>query len=113
MEEKNGILYLVSTPIGNLKDISLRALEILNLRDLVLAEDTRISIKLLNHYKIKKKMIALHKFNELEKTDYIKKLLNEGQNIALISDAGSPLVSDPGIFLVPELLKDNPYFNKV
>ncbi len=107
MEEKKGVLYLVSTPIGNLSDITLRALETLKSCDLILAEDTRVSIKLLNHYKIKKKMIALHKFNELEKASYIKKLLSEGQNLALISDAGSPLVSDPGIFLIPELLKDN------
>lgn len=107
MEAKKGILYLVSTPIGNLSDITLRALEILKSSDLILAEDTRVSIKLLNHYEIKKKMIALHKFNELEKAGYIKKLLSEGQNLALISDAGSPLVSDPGIFLIPELLKDN------
>ncbi len=107
MTENKGILYLVSTPIGNLSDITLRALEVLKTSDLILAEDTRVSIKLLNHYEIKKKMIALHKFNELEKANYIKKLLDEGQKLSLISDAGSPLVSDPGIFLVPELLKDN------
>jgi 16S rRNA (cytidine1402-2'-O)-methyltransferase len=106
-ENKQGILYLVSTPIGNLKDITLRALEILKSCDLILAEDTRVSAKLLNHYEIKKKMMPLHKFNELEKASYIKKLLEEGNNLALISDAGSPLVSDPGIFLIPELLKDN------
>jgi len=106
MSENQGILYLVSTPIGNLKDITLRALEILKECDLILAEDTRVSIKLLNHYEIKKKMIPLHKFNELEKASYIKSLLDEGDNISLISDAGSPLVSDPGIFLIPELLKD-------
>jgi len=105
--DNQGILYLVSTPIGNLKDITLRALEILKECDLILAEDTRVSIKLLNHYEIKKKMMPLHKFNELEKASYIKTLLDEGNSIALISDAGSPLVSDPGIFLIPELLKNN------
>jgi len=107
MNNEGGVLYLVSTPIGNLKDITLRALEILKSSDLILAEDTRVSIKLLNHYEIKKKMFSLHKFNELEKVDNIKKLLDEGKKLALISDAGSPLVSDPGIFLIPELLKDN------
>ena len=107
MSDNQGVLYLVSTPIGNLKDITLRALETLKECDLILAEDTRVSIKLLNHYEIKKRMIPLHKFNELEKANYIKKLLNEGQNLSLISDAGSPLVSDPGIFLIPELLKDD------
>jgi len=105
--DNQGVLYLVSTPIGNLKDITLRALEILKTCDLILAEDTRVSIKLLNHYEIKKKMMPLHKFNELEKANYIKTLLDEGNNIALISDAGSPLVSDPGIFLIPELLESN------
>jgi len=102
---KKGKLYLVSTPIGNLKDITLRALEILKEVDVILAEDTRVSIKLLNHYEIKKKMIALHKFNELEKLSNIENLLKEGYDLALISDAGTPMISDPGVFIVPKLLK--------
>ncbi len=102
-----GILYLVSTPIGNLKDITLRAIETLKESDVILAEDTRVSIKLLNHYEIKKKLISFHKFNELQMLLNIKNLLNEGKKISLISDAGSPLISDPGIHLIPKLLNEN------
>ncbi len=93
-------LYIVSTPIGNLDDITLRALEVLKKSDIVLCEDTRRSIKLLNHYKIKKKLISYHKFNEKKQLAQIIKYINEGKILSLISDAGTPLLSDPGRLLV-------------
>ena len=84
-------LYIVSTPIGNLEDITLRALDVLRKSDIILCEDTRQSIKLLNHYKIKKKLISYHKFNEKKQLISIIKYLNEGKILSLISDAGTPL----------------------
>jgi len=100
-----GTLYLVSTPVGNLKDITYRAIEVLTNVDIVFCEDTRVTIKLMNHYNIKKKLATLHKFNEMQKVDEFAKRLDAGENLALVSDAGTPLLSDPGIFIVPELLK--------
>ncbi len=93
-------LYIVSTPIGNLEDISLRALNVLKNSDIILCEDTRRSIKLLSHYKIKKRLISYHKFNEKKKLAEIIKYLNEGKILSLISDAGTPLLSDPGRILI-------------
>ncbi len=93
-------LYIVSTPIGNLDDITLRALEVLKKSDIILCEDTRHSIKLLNHYKIKKKLVSYHKFNEKNQLANIIKYFNEGKILSLISDAGTPLLSDPGRLLV-------------
>ena len=93
-------LYIVSTPIGNLDDITLRALEVLKNTDIILCEDTRQSIKLLNHFKIKKKLISYHKFNEKKQLVNIIKHFNEGKILSLISDAGTPLLSDPGKLLV-------------
>ena len=90
------MLYFVSTPIGNLKDISLRALETLKEVDLILCEDTRHSLKLLDFYQIKKPLKSYHKFNEKERVEEIVNLLNEAKNIAVISDAGTPVISDPG-----------------
>lgn len=95
-----GALYLVATPIGNLNDITLRALATLKEVDLILAEDTRQAWKLLNAYQIKNKVEAFHAHNEQQKTESILKKLSLGQNIALISDAGTPLISDPGFPLV-------------
>ena len=89
-------LYIVSTPIGNLDDITLRALEVLKNSDIILCEDTRRSIKLLNHFKIKKKLISYHKFNEKKQLTNIIEYFNEGKILSLISDAGTPLLSDPG-----------------
>ena len=100
-------LYIVSTPIGNLEDITLRALEVLKKSDIILCEDTRQSIKLLNHYKIKKKLISYHKFNEKKQMSSIIKYFNDGKILSLISDAGTPLLSDPGRLLVNECLINN------
>lgn len=96
----SGKLYIVPTPIGNLKDITLRALEVLKSVDLVAAEDTRMTLKLLNHFDIKKSLISYHKYNETVKSDEIIEKLKEGKNIALVSDAGSPGISDPGSIII-------------
>ena len=93
-------LYIVSTPIGNLEDITLRALDVLKNSDIILCEDTRRSIKLLSHYKIKKKLIPYHKFNENKQLANVIKYINEGKILSLISDAGTPLISDPGRLLI-------------
>ena len=99
-------LYIVSTPIGNLDDITLRAIEVLKSSDIILCEDTRRTIKLLNHFKIKKKLISYHKFNEKKQLTSIIQHFNEGKILSLISDAGTPLLSDPGRLLVNECLKN-------
>ena len=96
----SGKLYIVGTPIGNLDDMSIRALRILKEVDLIAAEDTRHSIKLLNHFEIHKKMVAYHQHNEQQSSEGLIDLMKQGQNIALISDAGMPLISDPGSVLV-------------
>ncbi len=98
-------LYIVSTPIGNLRDISSRALETLKKVDLILCEDTRISKKLLNHYQIKKPTISYHQHSKLKKVDYIIELLSQGKNLALMSDAGTPGISDPGNKLIEEVVE--------
>ena len=100
-------LYLVSTPIGNLNDISLRAIETLKRSDYILCEDTRISKNLLEKYQIKSNLIANHKFNEKRNVVKIIKLINQGLLISLISDAGTPGISDPGSILVNECIKNN------
>ena len=99
-------LYIVSTPIGNLEDITLRALEVLKKSDIILCEDTRHSLKLLNHFKIKKRLISYHKFNEKKQLSNIIEHFKEGKILSLISDAGTPLLSDPGRLLVNECLKN-------
>ncbi len=97
-----GSLYVIATPIGNLNDITFRALEILKSVDIIACEDTRQSLKLLNHYNIKKKLISYHKFNEIDKSKSIIENLKNGKNIAIITDAGTPCISDPGYILVKE-----------
>ena len=104
--QKKG-LYLVSTPIGNLGDLTIRALEILKNSELILCEDTRVSIKLLNHYNIKTRLISFHKFNEKKKTKEIINDLLSGKKISLISDAGTPAISDPGKILVKECISND------
>lgn len=105
--ESNGILYIVGTPIGNLKDITLRAIETLQNVDIILAEDTRQTVKLLNHLDIKKPMISYHRHNENDKINQVVSLLDNGKNVALVSDAGMPIISDPGQDLVKYLVKNN------
>ena len=105
-DNENG-LYIVSTPIGNLKDITIRAIEILKQSDFILCEDTRISKNLLNKYNIKSKLISNHKFNEKKNTLKIIENLKSGKIISLISDAGTPAISDPGSVLVNECAKNN------
>ena len=100
MNDLTGILYIVATPIGNLQDITQRALETFSHVDLIAAEDTRHSGLLLSHYGIKKPFFALHDHNEQEKAHVLVEKLKQGMNIALISDAGTPLISDPGFHLV-------------
>ena len=103
----NSGLYIVSTPIGNLDDITLRSLEVLKNSDIILCEDTRRSLKLLNHYKIKKKLISYHKFNEQKELQKIIEHLNQGKILSLISDAGTPTLSDPGLLLVKTCVENN------
>ena len=105
--EKTGTLYLVATPIGNLEDITYRAVKVLSEVDVIAAEDTRHSLKLLNHLNISKPLISYHRHNEENKTELlINKLLN-GENIALITDAGTPAISDPGEEVVKQAIKNN------
>ena len=98
MKLSNNTLYVVSTPIGNLNDITLRAIEVLKKSDIILCEDTRRSIKLLNHLNIKKKLISYHKFNEKKQLMNIIEHIKKGKILSLISDA-EPLLSDPGKIL--------------
>lgn len=102
-----GKLYLVPTPIGNLKDITLRALEVLQNVDIIAAEDTRQSLKLLNHFNIRKTLISYHQHNEQGKSENIINQVREGKNIAIISDAGTPGISDPGSVIVLKCIEQN------
>ena len=99
--------YIIPTPIGNIKDITLRALEIMKEVDIIACEDSRVTQKLLNHYDIKTKTLSYHKYNERERVSMMLNLLNSGKKIALVSDAGTPLICDPGSILLEELRKNN------
>lgn len=99
--------YIVPTPIGNLGDITNRAIEVLNSVDIIACEDMRVTQKLLNHFDIKTKCVSYHKFNEKERINYFLEILAEGKKIALVSDAGTPLFCDPGAIIVEELRKHN------
>ena len=101
----SGKLYLVATPIGNLEDITLRALRILKEVDLIAAEDTRTTLKLLNHFEINKPLISYHRHNEEIKKDILMERLKKGENIAVVTDAGTPGISDPGEIIVKEAIE--------
>ena len=107
LKDNKNALYLVSTPIGNLKDITLRALEVLKKSSYILCEDTRVSKNLLDKYDIKSKQISNHKFNETKNLSKIVEFLKSGEIVSLISDAGTPSISDPGAILINECVKNN------
>lgn len=107
MLEKSGVLYVVSTPIGNLKDITFRAIEVLQTVDLIACEDTRRTKILLEHYQIRKPLISYFEYNKLKRTDFILSSLKEGKNIALVTDAGTPGISDPGSSLIRMVIEQN------
>ena len=108
MKDNNeGRLTIISLPIGNLKDITIRALEELESSDLIFCEDTRTTIKLLNHYNIKNKLMSYHEHSDVKTRKFIIDEIENGKNVSLVSDAGTPLISDPGYKLVKELKKRN------
>ena len=102
------MLFIVATPIGNLEDITLRAISVLTNADLILAEDTRVTKVLLERYNIKKDLLSYHEHSGLKKLDRIVELLKNGNNLALVTDAGTPGISDPGNYLIKEVLKEIP-----
>ena len=102
----NGKLFLVATPIGNLDDITIRAINVLKQVDLIIAEDTRQTLKLLNHLNISKPLISYHRHNEEIKVDNLIEKLKQGKNLSLVSDAGTPAISDPGEVIVREAIKN-------
>ncbi len=108
-KEPKPTLYVVSTPIGNLKDITYRAVDVLNDVDVILAEDTRTSGVLLAHYNIKKPLLSYHEFNKTEQESKIIGMLNEGKSLALISDAGTPGISDPGYEIMTRVIREGYY----
>ena len=107
LKELENALYLVSTPLGNLKDITLRGIEILKRSDYILCEDTRVSKKLLSKFKISKKLLSHHKFNETKNLSYVMEQLENEKVISIISDAGTPTISDPGRVLITKCIEKN------
>ena len=106
-KDKKGTLYIVGTPIGNLGDITIRAIETLKSVDVILAEDTRQTLKLLNHFNIQKHLVSYHRHNEDEKIKNVVDFLHSGKDLALVSDAGMPVISDPGQNLIKYLVANN------
>ena len=106
MENKKGILYLVPTPIGNMEDITYRALKVLNEVDVIFCEDTRISKELLKFYKITKNLISANEQNELKRTELMVNYLSSNKNVAIITDRGTPIISDPGYILVKKAIEE-------
>ena len=98
--------YIVPTPIGNLQDMTFRAIEVLKSVDVIACEDSRVTQKLLNHFDIKTKLISYHKYNEKSRIEFFMNLFNEGKKVALVSDAGTPMICDPGSWLLKELIKN-------
>ena len=98
--------YVVPTPIGNLSDMTFRAIEVLKSVDVIACEDSRVTQKLLNHFDIQTKLISYHKYNEKSRIDFFMKFLEEGKKVALVSDAGTPMICDPGSYLLKELIKN-------
>lgn len=103
----SGNLYIISTPIGNLKDITLRALETLKMVDFILCEDTRVTSKLLKHYKIAKELVSFNAVSEQKKIPRVIERITNGENCALVSDSGTPAISDPGVRLISQAIKEN------
>lgn len=106
-------LYIVSTPIGNLKDITLRALEVLKEVNFIVCEDTRVTGFLLNHFEIKKELVSFNAQNETSKIEYVLNRIEDGENCALVSDAGTPAISDPGVRLVSAAIRRNIHIEPV
>ncbi len=106
MERRFGTLFVCATPIGNLSDITLRAIEVLKSVDLIVAEDTRVTLKLLNHYGIRKPLVSYHQHSPLKRLEWLLKELRDGKNIALVCNAGTPGISDPGVPLVHRALQE-------
>ncbi len=104
--EQTGKLSIVSTPIGNLQDITLRALEVIKEADIVAAEDTRRTLRLLNHFEIKKRLVSCHAFNEHRSVSNILNFVHDGQKVAVLSDAGTPVIADPGFHIIREARKE-------
>lgn len=113
MESKNGKLYIVATPIGNIKDISFRAVEVLENVDFIICEDTRVTNVLLRNYNVKKPLLVYNDHSDQVMRNKILSLLDEGKNLALVSDAGTPLISDPGYKLIQALHKNNIIVNAI
>src|SRR5574344_568879 len=103
----NGKIYLVATPIGNLDDITLRAIKTLKEVDIIAAEDTRHTLKLLNHLEISKPLISYHRHNQDVKTDKLIENIKKGKNVAVVSDAGTPIICDPGEIIVKVAIEEN------
>lgn len=106
MSQRKFDFYIIPTPIGNIQDITLRAIETLKEVDFIACEDTRVTQKLLNHYYIRTKCVSYHKYNERERVDFFLRELRSGKRIALVSDAGTPMICDPGAVIVEELIKE-------